>query len=558
MSSKKAKTPGGVCRSASASRRSAKVIADQRLTGGTSDTDAVTGAANAHRPRDYLNVFNALDDNADGYLTPRRLLDVLATQGLLRTDQRLAQVMAHLEACGDDERIDPERFFEITRQNFGLVEKLARGDLIIPDFAGFRDELQAIFERCVEQRDGAVADYIPQLARVDPEQFGAAICTIDGQRWGQGDSEVPFCVQSSCKPINYCIALESLGEAAVHRHVGREPSGRSFNELALNHRNLPHNPLINAGAIMSCSLIGRRLDLADRFDSVMQTWQQLAGGWRPGYNNAVYLSEKSTADRNFALSYVMRENQAFPPDTNILETLDFYFQCCSIEMTASRMAVVASTLANGGVCPISGTRVFSNDTVKNCLSLMYSCGMYDFSGEFAFSVGLPAKSGVSGVLMVVIPQVMGLAIWSPRLDQHGNSVRGVEFCRQLVGRFAFHNYDNIAERSDRLDPRRPSEREETDLTFHLIRAASQGDVTEISRLVALGLDLGVADYDGRTALHLAACEGMGEVVDYLLSRGVDVEPVDRWGQRPADDALRHGHEEIAQRLGYAADAAKAG
>ncbi|MEO1310809.1 MAG: glutaminase [Pseudomonadota bacterium] len=355
-------------------------------------------------------------------------------------------------------------------------------------------------------------------------------------------------MQSSCKPINYCMALEALGEEEVHRHVGREPSGRSFNELALNHRYLPHNPMINAGAIMACSLIGRDKDLADRFDGVMRTWRALAGGDRPGYNNAVYLSEKATADRNFALAYFMRENEAFPDDTDILEVLDFYFQCCSIEMSTERMAVVAGTLASGGVCPTTGERVFSNDTVKDCLSLMYSCGMYDFSGEFAFSVGIPAKSGVSGVLMVVIPEVMGLAIWSPRLDKHGNSVRGVEFCKRLVKRFAFHNYDNIAERSDRIDPRRPREREETDYTFHLIRAASQGDVNEISRLTAFGVDLGSADYDGRTALHLAASEGRADVVEFLLSRGVDPRPRDRWGHTPHDDAERHKHDGIAARL----------
>ena len=164
--------------------------------------------------------------------------------------------------------------------------------------------------------------------------------------------------------------------------------------------------------------------MADRFDYVLQRWGQAAGGTMPGFSNPTYLSERKTADRNFALGYFMREKGAFPEGTDLVETLEFYFQCCSLELTAEAMSVVAATLANGGVCPLTGERVFQSGTVRKCLSLMSSCGMYDFSGEWAFRVGLPAKSGVSGVIMIVVPNVMGLVCWSPRLDENGNSVRG--------------------------------------------------------------------------------------------------------------------------------------
>merc|ERR1711939_1055918 len=139
--------------------------------------------------------------------------------------------------------------------------------------------------------------------------------------------------------------------------------------------------MINAGAIMSSSLIKPECSLADRFDHVMSIWKGLSGEIRPGYNNSVYHSEKATADRNFALAHFMREMGAFPSNTRIHETLDFYFQCCSIEVRAKEMATIAATFANAGVCPVSNNKIFAPGTVQNCLSLMYSCGMYDFSGE---------------------------------------------------------------------------------------------------------------------------------------------------------------------------------
>lgn len=326
---------------------------------------------------------------------------------------------------------------------------------VIADFDAFGRELRDIFDRTRVLEDGAVATYIPQLARVPPASYGAAACTIDGMRWAAGDSAVDFTAQSCMKPINYCIAAEEVGIARIHEVVGREPSGRGFNELTLNKENRPHNPMINAGAIATCSLIRRDVPVADRFDHVMEQWRRAAGGEKLGFSNAVYLSEREKGDRNFALGYFMKEKRVFPEDTDLLQTLEFYFQCCSIETTCEKMAVVAATLANGGICPLTKERVFRFDTVRACLSLMYSCGMYDFSGEFAFTVGLPAKSGVAGGLMVVVPNVLGLCIWSPRLDALGNSVRGLAFCNELVARYNFHNYDDLVNSLEtKRDPRR--------------------------------------------------------------------------------------------------------
>jgi len=506
------------------------------------------------RPLDFQKrlekrLFASLDNEGKGSLSKRQFLHTLRYSGILDNDPRLNESMEHLQNFSLDEPIALDDLIELTHHNGQLIQKVLQNQLIIPDFKTFCEDISAIYDATALTNAGKVADYIPQLARVSPDQFGVSLCTIDGQRFSRGDTQVPFSIQSTSKTISYCIALEEHGNAVVHNHIGFEPSGKGFNELTLNSKGLPHNPMINAGAIMSCSLIQPQLDLADRFDYVMDVWTAAAGGQRPGFNNAVYLSERHTADRNFALGYFMRENKAFPEGVNLIETLEFYFQCCSIEATAELLSVVAGTLANGGICPITGLRVLKPDTVKNCLSLMYSCGMYDYSGEFAFTIGLPAKSGVSGVVMLVVPNVMGLCIWSPRLDQHGNSVHGIEFSRRLVERYNFHNYDSLVSVHDeKTDPRLHKNESKIKSIIALCWAAAQGDLQEVKHLYASGVHLDEADYDGRTALHLAASEGQIEVIEFLIRKQVSLNPIDRWGGTPLADAHRHGHTAVVRLL----------
>lgn len=491
-------------------------------------------------------LFQSLDTDAKGYLYKKQILDALQQAGI--HPQQFKPEFQQVKAFSDTEKIYFETFVCLVKENLTLIEKALRGGLIIPDFQRFCQVMDSIYEQTEQNKTGHVATYIPQLARMDPALFGFAVCTIDGQTYARGDAEVLFSAQSTCKTINYCLAQKEHGEAFVHRYIGKEPSGHKFDVLRLNKNNLPHNPFINAGAIMACSLIRRDLMPADKFDYVMQAWQDLAGDVKCGFNNAVYLSEKGTADRNFAIAHFMREKKAFPEDTNLSELLEFYFQCCSIELNSNNMAVVAATLANAGVCPLTQKVVFSPETVKNCLSLMYSCGLYDFSGEFAFTVGLPAKTGVSGALMLVVPNVLGMCIFSPALDQYGNSVRGVEFCKHMIDKYNFHNYDSLIQTANKEDPRRSGQEISISPITAMIWAASQGDLMEMQRLVAAGIDINSADYDGRTALHLAASEGQLPVVNYLLKRNVMVNPVDRFGGTPLANAKQANHKQIAQLL----------
>jgi len=408
---------------------------------------------------------------------------------------------------------------------------------------------------------GAPADYIPQLARGDPNKWGVSLCTTDGQRFSIGDYQDHFSIQSTSKPFTYALALNHMGAEVVQKYIGREPSGRTFNEIALDYNGQPHNPMVNSGAIMSASLllymVKPELTVSEKFEYVHHFFSRMAGGQNVGFQNSTFLSERDTADRNNALAYFMREQGCFPNGANnagggvdIKNILDFYFQTCSLEMNCESMSVMAGTLANGGICPITGERVLANEAVKNVLSLMYSCGMYNYSGQFAFQVGLPAKSGVSGIVLVVVPNVVGFATWSPPLDSIGNSARGVMFAEELVKIYNFHTFDSIGEsNSEKKNPKVQNYEEQSLKLVQLLFAASQGDKMALERAYLAGVDMNMGDYDGRTALHLACVENHPACVKYLIETcKVDLDVEDRWGNTPLQDAVRCSHPRIVAML----------
>jgi glutaminase len=478
---------------------------------------------------DHLSQFMALDTS----FTLDELKETLWKQGIQKTDPRLQRFIASAEI---HEALDPRELEKDTCliESLGLVKCAVEGRLAVPEFEAFTKRITQLYHQVLPNTKGEVADYIPQLSRVNPEHFGISICTVDGQRFSIGDTERHFALQSVSKTINYAIALELNGEQKVHEHVGREPSGLAFNNLSLNKNNLPHNPMINAGAMMCCSLIKPYHSMHDRLGLVMKTWQRMMGGAHPIYNDQMFKSEKKTADRNFALFYFMREHKAFAERFNLDKVVDFYFKCCSIEVKCSELAIAASTLANSGVCPFTSDRIFDDHTVKDVVSLMSTCGMYDFSGEYFFKVGIPTKSGVSGALMLVIPNVMGITIWSPRLDSFGNSVRGIEFCEQLVKLYNLHTFDGIQRHATKLDPRRDGKQAMIEKAALLCSAASCNDVIELRRLLTLGIDVNAQNCDGRTALHLAVAEENEDALKFLLAHGADKTLKDRWGNVAID------------------------
>ncbi|XP_054267441.1 glutaminase liver isoform, mitochondrial isoform X2 [Macrosteles quadrilineatus] len=508
-------------------------------------------------------LFDMFRDEETDLIHIGKFLAALRNSGLRKNDPRLHDFADHLKkvhfksgsegGSPETQKLNRETFKSVVSSNLVLISRAFRNNFIIPDFQGFTKYIEEFYWKCKTNTEGKVASYIPQLARANPNSWGISVCTIDGQRFSIGDATVPFTLQSCSKPLTYGIALETLGQEVVHQYVGQEPSGRNFNELVLDHNKKPHNPMINAGAILVCALlktlVESKMTLAEKFDYTMDYFRRLAGGEYLGFNNAVFLSEREAADRNYALGFFMREYKCYPEKTNLKECMDFYFQCCSMEANCESMSVMAATLANGGICPITEEKVLRPDSIRDVLSLMHSCGMYDYSGQFAFKVGLPAKSGVSGGMLIVIPNVMGICTWSPPLDFMGNSCRGVQFCGELVNVFNFHRYDNLKHATNKRDPRRHKYETKGLRIVNLLFSAASGDLAGLRRHRLSGMDMTLCDYDGRTALHLAAAEGHLDCVQFMLEQcGVPHNAKDRWGNTPLNEAMTFGRVQVVSYL----------
>lgn len=290
--------------------------------------------------------------------------------------------------------------------------------------------LQEVVDGLEHNRDGNVADYIPDLAAADPERFGLALATVGGRVHAAGDAGLEFSIQSVSKPFIYAAALLDRGFDRVLGSVGVEPSGEAFDELSLeadSHR--PKNPMINAGAITTHQLLlGDDATCSERIARSVDFLSELAGR-RLVIDESVMRSELDTADRNLALAHLLRNYRVF--DTDAHEAIEGYTAQCSVLVTVEDLAVMGATLAGGGVQPVTGRRVLPTDVARQTLSVMAAAGMYDAAGTWFSEIGIPAKSGVSGGMVGVLPGQVGIGVFSPRLDKHGNSVRGVEACRRL-------------------------------------------------------------------------------------------------------------------------------
>jgi len=285
--------------------------------------------------------------------------------------------------------------------------------------------VRLLHERFANLYDGAVATYIPELALADPSWFGISVATADGYVYEVGDTRQPFTIQSISKPFVYGLALEDRGKAAILERIGVEPTGDAFNEISLESpTGRPRNPMINAGAIAATSLV-RGESAEDRWNRILALFSLYAGR-KLAINEAVYRSERETGHRNRAISHMLRNFEIIDHDPE--PDLDLYFRQCSIDVDCRDLAIIGATLATGGVNPVTRERVIRADNVDEVLSVMTTCGMYDYAGEWVYRVGLPAKSGVAGGIVAVMPGQLAVAVFSPPLDQRGNSVRGVAVC----------------------------------------------------------------------------------------------------------------------------------
>ncbi|MEO9329930.1 glutaminase A [Gordonia aurantiaca] len=304
--------------------------------------------------------------------------------------------------------------------------------------------LRHIMDEVRPDRSGHVADYIPELADEDPEGYGLSLCVHDGYTYSHGDSDRTFTIQSVSKPLTYAMILSEHGLAAVDARIGVEPSGEAFNEISVDDRRRPKNPMINAGAIFAASMLlppRRDVDEADvdaAFARILEFYSGCAGR-RLEMDVDVYTSEKATGSRNRAIAYMLDSFGAL--ETSPDAALDLYFRQCSIRVTTEDLAGIGATIANGGENPRTGRVMFPHEIAQRVLSVMTTCGMYDGAGDWVTSVGLPAKSGVGGGILAVLPGQLGIGVYSPRLDEHGNSVRGVATCRHLSNELGLHMFN---------------------------------------------------------------------------------------------------------------------
>ncbi len=294
--------------------------------------------------------------------------------------------------------------------------------------------LESCHRRFSSDLSGAVADYIPELGTGDPRKFGVSLATIDGHVYDIGDCATPFTIQSISKAFVFALALETVGADHVESVIGVEPSGDAFNSIRLTADNRPFNAMVNAGAIACSGLIVAK-EGAGAFDAIRSYLCRFAGR-DLDVDEAVYRSESATGDRNRAIAWLLKNYGRLSSDVEVV--LDAYFRQCSILVTSHDLAVMAATLANDGINPVTGDRILSPYVVARTLSVMTSSGMYDYAGQWLYRVGMPAKSGVGGGIIASLPATFGLGTFSPNLDSYGNSVRGIRVCEALSSHFNLH------------------------------------------------------------------------------------------------------------------------
>ena len=342
-----------------------------------------------------------------------------------------------IDAAGP-EHPDQQQQAGCARHKFAIHEIRVRGGSVnsLAEGAAMQELLEELHQRYRSLDEGKLADYIPELAKANPHSFGISLVTADGKHYEVGDCSTRFTIQSISKPFVYGIALEDFGREEVLRRVGVEPTGDAFNSIIrLDEKSKrPYNPMVNAGAIATSNLIAGQ-GPADRLNRLMEVFATYVGH-ELSADMSVFLSERSTGHRNRAMAHLMLNFKMI--GSNVEEILDLYFQQCSLLVTSTDLAWMAATLANGGVNPGTGRRALSHLYVRDLLSVMFSCGLYDFSGEWAYRVGLPAKSGVGGGMLVVAPGRLGIGVYSPLLDEHGTSVRALHVCQDLSSRLGLH------------------------------------------------------------------------------------------------------------------------
>jgi len=300
--------------------------------------------------------------------------------------------------------------------------------------------LEALHAEIAGLQDGQVASYIPELTKANPDWFGICLVTVDGIAYGVGDNAQPFTIQSISKAFVYAASLADRGKEYVFSKVGVEPSGDAFNSISLDPQSgAPLNPMINAGAIAVASIVGGNTPAAQK-RRIEEALASFAGHELP-IDEAVYRSESETGYRNRAIAWMLKNFGIIEGDP--MAAVENYFRQCSLLVNCRDLAYMAATLANAGVHPVTGVRALPAEHVARVLSVMATCGMYNYAGSWMYEVGMPAKSGVGGGIAAVLPGRFGIGVFSPRLDAKGNSVRGIEVCKRISKEFGLNIFGTV-------------------------------------------------------------------------------------------------------------------
>uniref|UniRef100_W5KQ87 glutaminase n=1 Tax=Astyanax mexicanus TaxID=7994 RepID=W5KQ87_ASTMX len=479
-----------------------------------------------------------------GRVSTNHFFETLWSAGVLRNDPRIKDCYALMRKLQDADGAVDRNTFQCVTGFVSFILKAVQGRFVIPDFSTFAEETQKLFIKC------------KQLSSVKEREdrsegsgkWGVSICTVDGQL-SLGDWAEPCVMGEISWPLIYGLAVHQLGVDYVHRYVGLEEYAKYESPFTLS-KQVPHSPLTETGAIISASLLQLTVrpvtEEEEKYESVLNIVRRLCNKEHANLN-CTFQGLRRDIIRLHALSFYLQEKKCFPEGVDINATLDLLLQCLSTEVTCESGAALAATLANGGLCPMSGDQVISPSAVRSTLSMMQVAGMNDYSRIFHFKTSVPAKSSSSGVVMIVVPGVLGLMCWSPELDAHGNSWRGVHFCEELVSAFQLHSFDIRTPFRQVLSYRQWKVESESQgyQIMNVLLAAYKGDLLSL-RYFLSGADVNAVDYDGRSALHVAASEGRLEVIKFLVENTGANCTLKDWGNTALQEAVRCNQGPAAQ------------
>ncbi|XP_030621131.1 glutaminase kidney isoform, mitochondrial [Chanos chanos] len=488
---------------------------------------------------------------SNGRVNTQQFLKMLWSSGIRPADPRIKDCCTLMRKLQDtDETVDKNAFHRCVTGFVSFILKALQGRFVIPDFSTFAEETQRLYRKCKQLSCVPEKDSV----RADDGKWAVSICTVDGQRLSLGDCTEPCVLGEISWPFIYCLSLGQLGVDYVHRYVGMEEYSKYESAFALTKQGLPHCPLTETGALVSASLLQQLTarpftDEEEKYESILNVIRRLCNKEHANLNCTSYMNLRKDSAQLHALAFYLQEKKCFPESADMSASLDLLMQCFSTEVTCESGAVIAASLANGGLCPLSSDQVLSSSATRSTLSIMQVSGMNDYSRTFHFKTSAPAKSSRSGGVMVVIPGVLGLMCWSPELDGNGNPWKGVHFCEELVSTFQLHSFDIRTPFKQVLSYRQWKVESEGYQIMNLLLAAYRGDVQSLRRYVLSGVDVNSVDYDGRSALHVAASEGQLDVIRFLVENtGADCSLKDRWSNTPILEAMRCSQESALQLL----------